>query len=462
MSLDWKALGQEEAVLKWLEHAATEYRTREVKLDPFATSMRNFDDVSPNLKAIVNGQDIAVNDTQQRLADLKSAGIVATDNTSLTHLGMATYSGWEANDVDSGDLKDEFARLLILVIEAQRIADTRYTGFFDYWKDLRANFDPIDLIDNWDALYTLSYLDVERDGFRPGDAFRTSKAQPKEIQCNIIEFAKASGASKQALYGAEKVSNAIAGKVPRGRYRASFCMALELVVSEGGSKEQILDAFGKPIRPGEWEKFDPSHKARVDAILDSYVVLDKEKNVENISDKAGKELAATTAVKELLSNIDFSSVMTDPPTKKVEKPAEAKKASGKKKTDYQKKQKENDETGQLGELFALEFEKWRLMEHPGYLEKIEHVSLEDDTLGYDIVSFEEDGSERLVEVKSTLSGLDTRFFMSANELECAKANPKNYVILRVANLSSKPVCCELRPPFDSLNIIPESYIVKFK
>lgn len=57
-------------------------------------------------------------------------------------------------------------------------------------------------------------------------------------------------------------------------------------------------------------------------------------------------------------------------------------------------------TGFSGEQLVMDYEVKRL-KISGYAERIEHVSLTDDSLGYDILSFEEDGTYRYIEVKTT-------------------------------------------------------------
>jgi hypothetical protein len=133
------------------------------------------------------------------------------------------------------------------------------------------------------------------------------------------------------------------------------------------------------------------------------------------------------------------------------------------KTDYLKQAAANDDTGRLGEEFALAYEKFRLKDYPDLLRQLRHVSKEDDSLGYDIESRELDGSPRFVEVKGTFGPLETRFFLSSNEIDCAEKNGKSYVILRVSLNGKETKCCEIRPPLDEqLDLTPTTYSVKFK
>jgi hypothetical protein len=49
---------------------------------------------------------------------------------------------------------------------------------------------------------------------------------------------------------------------------------------------------------------------------------------------------------------------------------------------------------------------------------VRHVAvLDGDGAGYDVASHNVDGSERLIEVKTTRGGADSDFFVSSNELE---------------------------------------------
>ena len=59
--------------------------------------------------------------------------------------------------------------------------------------------------------------------------------------------------------------------------------------------------------------------------------------------------------------------------------------------------------------------------------------------GYDIKSFNIDGTDRFIEVKTTKQGLDTEFFMSPNEIEFSELNNQNYSLYRVYDLRLDPL-----------------------
>jgi len=51
--------------------------------------------------------------------------------------------------------------------------------------------------------------------------------------------------------------------------------------------------------------------------------------------------------------------------------------------------------------------------------------------GYDIRSYEPDGTHRFIEVKTTRGGATTSFFISPNEIAFSAQNPDSYVLFRL-------------------------------
>lgn len=465
--MDWTGLGLRDRIVEWLESAANARYTQDRRLDPFATSMRDFDDASAHLKTIRGGNPPDTNDPGQRVVDLKKAGFVDSSGQALTAFGAAVLDAWEHHGVDSDAKTDELARLLLMALEAQKIGDPDFQQYFEYWSDLRTYFDPLELIQNWEALYQINYLDFERDGFFPGATYREEQVSVSDIDYDLADYARAAGASALAIKGGDRIFDGIRGKVPRGRHRATFCMALEIVLSDGKSAPAILENFGYPRKPMVWTPFVDAQKAQIDKILDGYGVT----AIIQIGPFEAPPAAAATdeglpfvakPAPELPTEIDFSNVLIEPPKPKAKTVGGGGKGSGPKKTDHKEKAKANDAVGKLGEDFAIAYERWRLREHPELLKMLRHASEEDDTLGYDIESFELDGTPRFVEVKGTLGPMETRFFLSANELSCAESKGEHYIVLRVAQLASDPKCCEIRYPFDGkLELTPETYRVIF-
>lgn len=109
--------------------------------------------------------------------------------------------------------------------------------------------------------------------------------------------------------------------------------------------------------------------------------------------------------------------------------------------DYLAQEARNRSLGNAGELFVLELEAQRL--HAAgktkLANRIEHVSaVQGDGLGYDVLSFEEDGRERLIEVKTTAFCELTPFYVTRNELARSAADSMRYRLYRVFDFRKRP------------------------
>jgi hypothetical protein len=94
----------------------------------------------------------------------------------------------------------------------------------------------------------------------------------------------------------------------------------------------------------------------------------------------------------------------------------------------------NKELGLAGEHLVFDYERARLRSagKPDLAEQVVHVSLaQGDGAGYDILSFEEDGTHRHLEVKTTRNGAGTGFFVSPNEVAFSEEHPDTFVLVRV-------------------------------
>jgi len=61
-----------------------------------------------------------------------------------------------------------------------------------------------------------------------------------------------------------------------------------------------------------------------------------------------------------------------------------------------------------------------------------------DGLGYDIVSFDENGDELFLEVKTTNASILTPFFISPNEIAVATRERDSYRLYRIFDFSTSP------------------------
>jgi len=82
----------------------------------------------------------------------------------------------------------------------------------------------------------------------------------------------------------------------------------------------------------------------------------------------------------------------------------------------------------------LPFEHHRLNQagKPKLADKVEHISkTKGDGAGYDILSFELDGKERFIEVKTTAFAKETPFYASRNEIEFSRYSANQYYLYRL-------------------------------
>lgn len=110
-------------------------------------------------------------------------------------------------------------------------------------------------------------------------------------------------------------------------------------------------------------------------------------------------------------------------------------------TNYLERESRNMSLGAAGEAFIMRFEVARLMGagRPTLAENVEHVSVtRGDGLGFDILSYERDGGERLIEVKTTTFGKETPFFLTRNELTCSRKRDLTYHLYRVYSFRNNP------------------------
>jgi hypothetical protein len=121
----------------------------------------------------------------------------------------------------------------------------------------------------------------------------------------------------------------------------------------------------------------------------------------------------------------------------------------------------NRTLGRAGEAFVLEVERNRLIEadRSDLARKIRWVAEEDgDGAGYDVFSFEPNGRERLIEVKTTNGAARTPFFLSRNECELAAERPEDWRIYRVHLFVREPRIFTVTPPLaEVLHLTPETW-----
>lgn len=125
----------------------------------------------------------------------------------------------------------------------------------------------------------------------------------------------------------------------------------------------------------------------------------------------------------------------------------------------------NRKTGLVGEELVYRSEIARLQQagRPDLAQKVKWVSKEDgDGAGFDILSFENDGTERFYEVKTTIGHRRTPFYLSRNERDFAEEAPDNFRIFRLYEVGRSPRSFLIAPPLDNALILePSVYRASF-
>lgn len=122
------------------------------------------------------------------------------------------------------------------------------------------------------------------------------------------------------------------------------------------------------------------------------------------------------------------------------------------KYDVAERDARNRTLGKAGEELVLRHEQ-RLLRQLGrddLADRVRWTAVADgDGFGFDIASFEPDGSKRLIEVKTTNGWDRTPFHITRNELAVAEARRDDWHLVRLWNFAREPKAFVLRPPLEA-------------
>lgn len=131
-----------------------------------------------------------------------------------------------------------------------------------------------------------------------------------------------------------------------------------------------------------------------------------------------------------------------------------------KKPNYLDRSKKFKRIGDRGEQIVLRAER-QFLEKNGKLDlakKVDHIAERDDRVGFDILSYELDGTEKPIEVKATLRKVGrSKIFLSANELKISeeKENYHFYIIYETGSKRPKIWKIKAEKLMSDKNIIKE-------
>ena len=101
---------------------------------------------------------------------------------------------------------------------------------------------------------------------------------------------------------------------------------------------------------------------------------------------------------------------------------------------YYENNAEKKRIGDLGEQFVLKYERKRLeaLGKENLASQIKHIASEmGDGAGFDIESYNEDGTTRFIEVKTTKGNLDQPIYITHNELMKSTIEKDKYFLYRI-------------------------------
>lgn len=137
-----------------------------------------------------------------------------------------------------------------------------------------------------------------------------------------------------------------------------------------------------------------------------------------------------------------------------------------KRYDVAERDARNRQLGEDGEQLVLQYERFQLRTagRDDLAKQIIWTSKEvGDGAGYDIKSFEPDGRDRLIEVKTTNGWERTPFHISRNEVTVADNNRDTWCLVRLWNFVRQPKGFEIRPPLDRhVALTPTSFLASLR
>ena len=194
----------------------------------------------------------------------------------------------------------------------------------------------------------------------------------------------------------------------------------------------VLDSMGLPYIDG----YKP--RENVQALLREVVG----ERIPPVLELLAREVSAP---QESVAMADVLNIRVDPPTARLFAAEEQAEYVVSRRSpepfNYLHQEAQNQSLGNAGETLILAYERSRLerLGRDNLARNVEQVSKTvGDHLGYDIHSYEENGRDRFVEVKTTRYGKRTPFYISAGEIKFSKANCNAYQLYRVFEFRERP------------------------
>ncbi len=309
------------------------------------------------------------------------------------------------------------------------------------------------------------YKYVKKFGQNPLEAF-------ENIRHEIVEILSPEVKNNKGLILNNKLSPMFKGKILATYYPNEFLNIFS---------EDHIDYFLQKIERTPIQKTDLFSKKELLLNFKNNDEIMKDWTINNFSTflyfsygSIGDKKNLPEKLKQYITTLppitDIEPVFIDPSYSELPEEiyTRAEKKTTKSKIDFGKKGQRDRDLGYQGELIVMKAETIKLLkaERPDLAKKVKHESIDSDSLGYDITSYNLDGSEKHIEVKSTSNPSSlVSFHISDTQYKKINEDPKHCIYLVLKADTINPQIIEIDSLSEMLlnntaKIKPESYSVK--
>lgn len=192
----------------------------------------------------------------------------------------------------------------------------------------------------------------------------------------------------------------------------------------------VLINFGQPYIKGYLPRYN--YQKILEEIVINYLY-----NNLGIEDKFKQFADKDVHIK---STVNFEKLIIEPPVLGLVAEPSPSYHRSPIKVNYLEREQSNNKLGKSGEELVLHYEKWVLIKNgkDNLAEQVRWISKEEgDGAGFDILSKNNNGSDKYIEVKTTKLGKETPFFFSRNELIFSQQHIKDFHFFRLFNFESE-------------------------
>lgn len=178
--------------------------------------------------------------------------------------------------------------------------------------------------------------------------------------------------------------------------------------------------------------------ANYQALLEEMVLdyLVKRQDLDRLFDDFALGKSATSPQK-----IKYESLLVEAPQPTIAEEPRPEYVRKPRKTNWLKREQSNRSLGEQGEEVVIQYERWRLIQagKENLAEQVEWISKDQgDGAGFDILSRNDNGSDRYIEVKTTKLGETTPFYFTRNELAFSQENATAFFLYRLFKFNHSP------------------------